>query len=133
MPQHFCMSLGWPGALSRLLRWRLTMVFLMVSALLSVQSLGLLHRLVHEPAQRTELHQIASSQHSHFLTPLFASHQNSSDCQSFDQLSHADLVVGLLPQTLALALPVFLLPFFVGSTGAHPDGLPQARGPPLVL
>ncbi len=103
-------------------------------ALALVQSIGLLHGIVHlgdsapafadrgVPGQGADRHDD--------LTALFSGHDGEHDCERFDQMSHADLAVGgavdlgamPLPQHAAVAHPAWHI-------AAQARGF-LARGPP---
>jgi hypothetical protein len=73
------------------IRLRSWVVHLTVASLLLAQSLGLLHRSVHQPA-RGDTFATATAHHSpHTLADLFAGHTLGNDCRLYDQLAHADL------------------------------------------
>jgi hypothetical protein len=133
---------------SMLRRRRMVPILLLGLALVSVQTLGLLHRVVHAPALSAALQgdvgglqapdrvtaRVAegSAAATDFLAQLFASHQTGSDCRSYDQLSHGDSAAGVSAQVLPLVLPV-LRPFVVAvDTLVRRPALVQARGPPMV-
>ncbi len=81
----------------RLHHW---VVHLAVASLLLAQSLGLLHRAVHQPAGGHSFVAGTAQQTPSAVASLFAGHTLDSDCRLFDQLAHADLAA--LP---AMALP----------------------------
>lgn len=119
---------------------RLALAGLLVLALLWTQSLGLWHRLVHYDLghNTAKLGQVqaAAGDTARTSAPssgkLFSNHQSDTDCQLFDQLSHADGVTALL----AAALVVLVSPQFLrashGLAVARWHALFQARGPPSV-
>lgn len=128
-------------------RQRVSPVLLLVLALVSVQTLGLLHRVLHAPALSAALQDDArpaqgpgreaarapGSVATDFLSQLFAGHQNGSDCRSYDQLSHGDCVASVPAQALPLVLPVFLVSVLAGVACVRRCALLPARGPPRVL
>ena len=70
-------------------------------ALVLVQTLGLLHRVVHVDARGGDVASSARADDvrpsvaaSGFVSSLFAEHRSWLDCDLFDQMSHADLSVG---------------------------------------
>lgn len=77
-------------------------IHLAVASLLLAQSLGFLHRAVHQPAGwgTFALAQASASQAPSRIAELFAAHSLDTDCRLFDQLAHADLA----------SLPVQALP-----------------------
>ena len=119
------------------LRRRL-LLWLVLLALVSVQALGLVHRIVHsEPGAA-----FPEASHSHagdsdhadtrWASGLFGGHEDESGCLLYDQLSHG----GCLPVPAALAMPVippvFLLQWFQGEVLARWAALFDARGPPPI-
>jgi hypothetical protein len=72
----------------RLRRW---VVHLTVASLLLAQSLGLLHRAVHQPAGGHTFATATAQPAASAVAGLFAGHKLDSDCRLFDQLAHADL------------------------------------------
>ena len=116
---------------------------LLVLALLWTQSMGLWHRLVHSgrghPATGAMVRAATANDAAPALsTPsgpsgkLFSNHQTDTDCQLFDQLSHADGVIALL----AIAPALLVSPQFLRASHALAvarwHALFQARGPPSV-
>ncbi len=82
------------------IRLRHWVVHLTLASLLLAQSLGLLHRAVHQPAGGHSFVAGTAPHAPSAVASLFAGHTLDSDCRLFDQLTHADLAP--LP---ALALP----------------------------
>jgi len=82
------------------IRLRSWVVHLAVAGLLLAQSLGLLHRAVHQPAVGNPLAAVTTVHAPSAVASLFAGHTLDSDCRLFDQLAHADLA----------PLPVLALP-----------------------
>ena len=113
----------------RLRRW---LVLLTVASLLLAQSLGLLHRAVHQPAGGNTFAAVTAPHALSAVASLFAGHTLDTDCRLFDQLAHADLAP--LP---ALALPCT---FGTARSGAtvpcgHQPALERsycARAPPAL-
>lgn len=101
----------------RLRRW---VVHLTVASLLLAQSLGLLHRAVHQPAGGNTLAAITAQHAPSAVASLFAGHTLDTDCRLFDQLTHADLAP--LP---SLALPCDF------STARSPASVPCGHQPAL--
>lgn len=141
-------SLGRLGAGGSMVRCRrVAPVLLLVLALVSVQTLGLLHRVVHAPAWASMLQDESRPVQAQgreaaravdrneaatgFLAQLFAGHQSGSDCRSYDQLSHGDCVASVLVQAMPLVLPVFLVFVPAGVAFVRRSALFQARGPPV--
>ena len=115
---------------------RVVMAGLLVVALLWTQGLGHWHRQVHSGLGHKVALGLVQAMAGHGTQPtappdkLFSDHQSNTDCQLFDQLSHAD---GLTP-LLAIAVALPLLPQFLrashGLAVARWHALFQARGPP---
>ena len=112
----------------------------LAAALLLAQTLGMVHGVahhntlehVHTHTQAGE-HADESTHEDSVLTSLFAVHDGENDCRLYYQASHG----GMLPQVVALALPVVLPPFgvaiFQGEALARWAALFDARGPPLTV
>ena len=95
---------------------RRALAAMLAVALVLVQMLGLAHRIVHAEraqlagasafatgadaptARKSPAHRTGAS----FLLALFAGHDPGTDCDAFDQMSHADLIVDM---SLDAALP----------------------------
>lgn len=120
---------------------RLALAGFVVMMLLLGQTLGLIHRVAHgstrAPADAgsawaPSLAAVADESPSSGLQGLFGSHDQRGDCESFDKVSTADL---LLPAPLVLAAePVALPPAAVHRTwhlAAQSSGF-LARGPPAL-
>ncbi len=123
-------------------------------ALLLVQTLGLLHGIVHSPGATnaaaafetsSQPHQAAaddgvargrsatSNSNSHsVIAHLFSGHLGYADCRVYDQLSHFDAAPGLAAVALPLLLTPFLLSTLTGLATARWHALFQARGPPFL-
>jgi hypothetical protein len=80
-------------------RLRAWMVHLTVAALLLAQSLGLQHRVVHQPGGPFVIAG-ASAQATPAVAALFSGHTLDADCRLFDQLTHGDMA----------SLPVLAMP-----------------------
>ncbi len=111
------------------MRWIWTS--LLVTALLAVQSMGQWHRLVHVDRDHTVNTGLTQSAPA-TVAKLFSNHHSDTDCQLFDQLSHADSVTAIF----AIAVAVAVLPRYLrashGLAVARWHALFQARGPPSV-
>jgi hypothetical protein len=119
--------------LTRSTRTRAWLISLAVTALVLMQSLGLMHGVLHVPGgQGTHVAQrLQPGDAPHGVSALFTGHVNGDDrCQLYDQLAHADMA----------SLPVLALPsefaeaprtvdVLVLLAAAQPLGF-QARGPP---
>ncbi|MBU0787892.1 MAG: hypothetical protein KKE95_13475 [Gammaproteobacteria bacterium] len=114
--------------------------------LVSVQTLGLLHSVLHAPGSQaarvlhTDTAPVTTAPAGvtsrtdatgHFLLQLFSGHQGSADCHLYDVLSQGDLATST-PVMLALpTLPVALSWAPVHTFCARRLALFDARGPPL--
>ena len=107
-------------------------------ALVLVQTLGLLHRVVHVDARGGD---VASSARADavrpsvvapgFVASLFADHRSWLDCDLFDQMSHADLSIGGAHDIDASVRPDLPARTHAGwHLAAQAHGF-LARGPPL--
>ena len=116
-------------------------------AMLAVQSLGLLHGVLHSPAsvaaaanepsqpsQKAAAHDSVTrgSSNARFLKPLFSGHLTDTDCRAYDQLSHFDAVRAVAALASPLVLTPFLLSTLTGLATARWHALFQARGPPSL-
>ncbi|WP_298924337.1 hypothetical protein [uncultured Ramlibacter sp.] len=107
-------------------------VWLLVSALVAAQALGLMHRIVHAPhAGSVPVVAVAAGQGHHgagWVADLFAGHDESS-CRLFDPLTHDGP-----PSVPALVLPLLLSSYFLdvfqGEFLVRWAALYDARGPP---
>lgn len=82
------------------IRLRSWVVHLTVASLLLAQSLGLLHRSVHQPTHGKVFAAGTAHHAPSAVADLFADHTLDTDCRLYDQLAHADLA----------PLPVLALP-----------------------
>lgn len=74
---------------------RRALIGLTLAALALTQGLGVLHRALHaQPALNAAQSLAASGPGTPLHEALFGNHRDSSDCQLFDQLAHADLAWG---------------------------------------
>ena len=119
-------------------RARVAWVSLLVLALLWTQSMGLWHSLVHSntahPAQQWSV-QVSSGDAGQALNVSgepFSNHLADTDCQLFDQLSHADGVTAKSVVALAQPLLSHVLRSSHALAVARWHALYQARGPPFV-
>jgi len=121
---------------------RAVLASLLVLAMLWTQSLGLWHRLVHfdagHPAAKLALVMATAGDTAgaHALNAPkgkpFSNHQTDTDCQLFDQLSHADSVSTAAMVALGLTALPHILRASHGLAVARWHALFQARGPPSV-
>ncbi len=102
-------------------RLRSWVVHLTVASLLLAQSLGLLHRAVHQPAGGSTFAASTAYHAPSAVASLFAGHTLDTDCRLFDQLAHADLA----------PLPVLALPCDF-STAGSPATVPCGHRPALA-
>lgn len=105
-------------------------------ALLTAQTLGLVHRVAHSPLQHASV--ATASVVAVGATPsgwraLFFTHSDEAGCLLFDQLCHGGSfgVQGAMVPPLVAAL--FLLPRLAGQALARRAALFDARGPPLSV
>jgi hypothetical protein len=115
-------------------RPRLTLACLLLVSLLTAQTLGLLHRVVHfgGAVSQGPLHPQAG-QAAEPLQALFAQHRDSAECKLFDQMSHAD---GLVAMDLSSLCPPPVMPDSLVHPGWHLASQAAgflARGPPLTV
>ena len=116
-------------------RHRAAFTAALLAAVLLLQWFGLVHRVAHAPhlaaAQTVGVQPAHASPHGVF-DALFGAHHSDADCQLFDQLSHADTVVSVLPPLMP-ALPPLAGPQVHESwhLAAQSAGY-LARGPPRL-
>jgi hypothetical protein len=124
-----------------------------VVLLLSLQTLGLLHGILHTPATAGSAYESSAQPHqaaagdgvalgvaqdgggnssASFLTHLFSGHLTDADCRAYDQLSHFDAASSVAAVALPLVLTPFLLSTLTGLATARWHALFQARGPPSL-
>jgi hypothetical protein len=103
-------------------------------ALLLMQALGLLHRVLHAhgpaPTLGVPHAQEAAAPQQHLFEGLFAQHHDAQDCQVFDQLTQADAPALAITPVSGEPMAAMRL-----ATSAAPDLAAQAagylaRGPP---
>lgn len=131
---------------ARSMAWLLTAY--LVCALLLAQTLGLMHRVVHDGAHeagRDHHVQAISADHDHnhghgdegvhsggWLESLFSSHDGGADCRLFDQASHGSAAPTLAQSSLPTLPPSIAVAIFQGEALARWAALFDARGPPLT-
>jgi hypothetical protein len=139
-----------PQAPARPLAW------LVIFALLLVQTLGLIHGVVHGGAHAPHMSHMShmqlpvsgfasaqERQHLHddgpdadhdagWLASLFSSHDGDSDCRLFDQASHGSAAPAVALSSLPMVPPSFVVAIFQGEALARWAALFDARGPPLT-
>lgn len=115
-------------------------------ALVAMQTLGVMHKVVHggahevgqglaHEAAQEAVHEAehAHAGHSHStLLALFSGHGSGVDCQLFDQTSHGDALAWLAAPLPTAPAPVFLRPYVQGEAVARWPTLFDARGPPSL-
>lgn len=112
--------------------------WLLVFALLAVQTLGLVHRVAHGPRQDLARHGVqAEPVHAHvhahgMLDGLFTGHGSDGDCRLYDQLSQGDPLGAVAAVPLPLLLPATLFAYFQGEALARRAALFEARAPPAL-
>ena len=133
---------------------RAGLVWLLVTALLLAQLLGLMHVVVHGPQAHIHSHSHSHAhhdgyQHRHqqehsalahaeeeeeggWLASLFSSHDGDSDCRLFDQASHGQAAPAFPMLTLPLVLSSVAFDISRGEALARWAALFDARGPPLT-
>lgn len=117
---------------------RRSLLWLLLFALVSVQALGLVHRIVHgEPAALSAAAAPrAAADHDlegrRWASGLFGDHDDEGGCLLYDQLSHGGCLPVPAAVTLPVVAPVFLLQWFQGEFLARWAALFDARGPPPI-
>ena len=115
-------------------------------ALLTAQTLGLLHGILHRPAAAAYELSVQTQKaaddgftagrrgnsSASFLAQLFSGHLGDADCRAYDQLSHFDAAPGVAALALPMVLTPFLLSTLTGLATARWHALFQARGPPSL-
>jgi hypothetical protein len=102
---------------------------LVVAAVLLVQMLGLVHRVAHGVPG---FDSAALAAHGHATDTLFADHDDGAKCRLYDQLTHADLDVGVVATIEILpTLDVTLQLHPAWQIAAQAAGY-LARGPPAL-
>lgn len=110
----------------------------LVFALLAMQTVGFMHRVVHGPQaglypqHHAAVQQEGSHGHDHGIAGLFTGHEDDSSCRVYDQLSHSDFLGGPCAVALPVVPPSFLILFSLGEAAARWAALFDARGPPSV-
>jgi hypothetical protein len=134
-----------PASKQRTSRARLALGWLLIAALLAVQSFTLLHRVAHPPGLGNHAahlgHAAHDDHHDHsshldsreqgWLQALFSNHTEASDCRLLDALGASDGAPTSLPCALPMVLSAAQLTFYAGQALARWAALYQARGPPL--
>ena len=109
---------------------------LLLIALVLVQTLGLMHRIVHahgrsQPAEVPAVSVDGGGAES-WVKALFEGHDSERDCAQYDQLSHGDLAWG---SAVAITSAAAELPVVVHHPGWHLAAQAAgflARGPPAL-
>lgn len=116
---------------------------LLAAVLVMTQTLGVIHGITHG-ASGSSLHAhdqghdhdhdgVDASAPGDFLTALFSSHQEASDCRLFDQVSHDGALITATPFALPVVPPPLTVAIFQGEALARWAALFDARGPPLTV
>lgn len=131
------------------------LVWLLVLALLLVQTLGLLHGTVHGAthgwAQGSSLHAaigggrltvrsdslarqpaVSAVPANNWFMAVFSSHTSDADCRLYDQASHGSAALHVTTVALPVLLPSSAVAIFAGEALARWAALFDARGPPLT-
>ena len=113
-------------------------LWLVLSALLAAQTLGLMHRVFHPDGGRApaslsvQLQQDrAPAPGGNWIAGLFSSHDDPA-CRLFDQLGQGGMIPELPAMHLPVLAPAFVLLWFQGEYLARWAALFDARGPPSV-
>lgn len=107
---------------------------LLLVALVLVQTLGLMHRIVHlhgrsQPAE-TPASSLVSGAGESWVKALFEGHDSERDCAQYDQLSHGDLAWDSVATTTSVAPDLPVVAHHPGwHLAAQAAGF-LARGPP---
>ena len=112
------------------------LLWLVLFALVSAQTLGLMHRVVHpsniEHAAATVVAEPAGAGEARsWVAGLFGLHDDSG-CRVFDQLGQGGFLPSVPVVLLPLLLPSFVLQWFQGEVLARWAALFDARGPPTL-
>jgi len=113
---------------------------LLLVALVAVQTLGLMHRIVHlhgrsqaSDAPVVGVINVASDTGESWVKALFEGHDSERDCAQYDQLSHGDLASGNVATTTCVVPD---LPVVAQHPGWHLAAQAAgflARGPPALV
>lgn len=114
---------------------RVWLAFLLF-ALLTAQTLGLVHRVAHSQLQHASV--ATPSVVAPGATPsgwraLFSAHSDEAGCLLFDQLCHGGSLGLQSAMVPALIAALFLLPLLAGRALARRAALFEARGPPFPV
>ena len=146
-------------ALPRLTTLLALLVLLLAAVLVMTQTLGVVHGITHgplgsmlhshshdhnhdhdhdhdynHPRDRTQIHaEVEKASNNSFLSALFSSHQDDSDCRLYDQASHDGALVVAMQSTLPVIAPSLSVAMFQGDALARWAALFDARGPPLTV
>ena len=110
---------------------------LLLIALVLVQTLGLMHRIVHAHgrSQTAELPavNVDGGSAESWVKALFEGHDSERDCAQYDQLSHGDLASGNVATTTSVAPELPVVAHHPGwHLAAQAAGF-LARGPPALV
>ncbi|HSI55701.1 MAG TPA: hypothetical protein VK981_17160 [Ramlibacter sp.] len=103
------------------------LLWLVLFALVSAQTLGLMHRVVHP----SNIEHAVESPARGWVLALVGQHDDSG-CRVFDQLGQGGFLPSVPVVPLPLLLPSFVFQWFQGEVLARWAALFDARGPPLL-
>ena len=122
------------------------LALLLAAVLVMTQTLGVVHSLTHGQSgamlhshdhdhdhHHADAHDEAGDSSNHFLSALFALHEEASDCRLYDQASHDGALAAVMPLVLPVVPPPFTVAIFQGEALARWAALFDARGPPLTV
>ena len=113
-------------------------LWLVLFALVSAQTLGLMHRVVHVSQFESEAEVIAVHAHDDgrhgrgWTKTVFDGHDGEPACRLFDQLSQGGCLPSVPAVLLPVSAPLFFLQWFQGEALARWAALFDARGPPQL-
>ena len=117
------------------LRWSLRAVHsalvVLLTALVLVQTVGVLHRVAHAQHQAGVISHQTTEAHS-YLAAIWGEHGNSADCQLFDQTCPDLLHASLSAMPVFVAVPVWLAAALLERFALF-ERFYAARGPPAAL
>lgn len=131
-------------------RFTTLLALLLAAVLVMMQTLGVVHSMTHGQSgamlhshdhdhahdhdhHHADAHDDAGDSSRHFLSALFALHEEASDCRLYDQASHDGALAAVMPSALPVVPPPFSVAIFQGEALARWTALFDARGPPLTV